>query len=105
MKRTLILLTTAAMLAASPAFAWTTEQEDAAYGAAGVIAFDKTCEKVSPQVMDAALRARASVPDAAYSEAAMGLFDSFLKSIAQAGDRAAGKAAWCAKVKSIISNG
>jgi hypothetical protein len=74
---------------------------DTAWGAAGIISFNKTCEPVPPAMLAAAEAAKASVPAAVYSQAAMNLFEDYLQMRVQTGS----KAAWCAKVKSVLSKG
>lgn len=93
MKRTIALLLTTAMLTSS-AFAFTEKEHNVALGAAGVISYDKTCERVSHEQMYTALLAKQTIPEEAYSVAAQQLFEAYAK---------VGKAVWCAKVKEIIN--
>ena len=46
-------------------------QDKIAYGVAGVIAYDKTCEKVSPKIMNAAQEMKRTVPAEAVSAASV----------------------------------
>jgi hypothetical protein len=68
-------------------------QDKIAYGVAGVIAYDKTCEKVSPKIMNAAQEMKRTVPAEAVSAASVKLFEAFMQM---------GKPVWCEKVKLII---